>query len=798
MGPQAAKVAAARRRMGLSRLARLMGPILLIGAGASLLLVGLLKYAGHFVGAGDWHPLLWTLVALIPLIVGLSIGLVRARRSWPTSLEAASRLDEVSRTHDAIGTSMSLSERGQASGFEAIALREGEKASERADVRSVASIVLGWTWPAAAFLALGAGLMVWLAPVRTPSPERTPVVLRPAPPEAVQEASERLAQMKELVQESSPDPEMVREELAEIEALERELMEGTREPEETIAAATETLERAAQEAQSQAERERQTTESLQERLRRVESERYEAARHLAEELQESDFEGAAQEAERLLNELAQDPTQAERIAQELRDLADEIDPSSSEQNIPSQPNEPAQPSEPPSADELREQLEREGVPPEAAERLAEEQRRELEEQQEQDAAEREARERAEEIAEKLRETADQADPQQSEFESNQSEETQPGQDQEQPDESQSGESDEPTPEGNERDQGQEREPGQSGQDEPAQSGEGESEPRPEPGQPGQEQAPEQGQGEENAGDEGQPREGGEQPGDSPAPTQQPGSQEGQQEQGQGEQGQSEEGQRESAEDTQGEQGQGQQSQEGQGGEGDQPGQSPSGQPGQPGQPGEQPGVQPGQNPAQPGQQPGLQPGQQPTPGEGAAPQQGEQEGSESESGGTGSGTGSGDQKGLGDVLRENAQREQSAQEMQERANRLREESRRTTDPEGAFDPLTDAVPPSNPWDGDTQFVDARREPGERQPEDERTIAEWFTPGDMEGESPTRGRITPGETVRSAGERAERAIEQQNVPRRHAEMIKRVFDRLSREAESAGASASPVRDAEDAP
>ncbi len=790
MGPQAAKVAAARRRMGLSRLARLMGPILLIGAGASLLLVGLLKYAGHFMGAGDWHPLLWTLVALFPLIAGLAIGLVRARRLWPTNLEAASRLDEVSRTHDAIGTAMTLSERGQARGFEAIALREGEKASERADVRSVASIVLGWTWPVAAFLALGAGLMVWLAPVRTPRPERTPVVLRPAPPEAVQEASERLAQMKELVQEAAPDPEMVREELAEIEALERELMEGTREPEETIAAATETLERAAQEAQSQAERERQTTESLQERLRRVESERFEAARQLAEKLQESDFDGAAQEAERLLNELAQDPTQAEPIAQELRDLADEIDPSASEQDMPSQPNEPAQPPETPSADEIRERLEQEGVPPEAAERLAEEQRQELEEQQEQEAAEREARERAEEIAEKLRETADQADPQQlTEPDSNQSEESQPGQDQQQPDESQPGESQEPTPEGNERSQGQEREPGQTGQDEPAQEGQGESEPSPEPGQPGQEEAPEQGQGEENAGDEGQPREGGEQPGESPAPSQQPGSQEDQREQGQGEQDQNEQGQSESAEDTQGEQGQGQ---EGQGGEGEEPGMSPSGQPG------EQPGFQPGQNPAQPGQQPGLQPGQQPTPGEGAAPQQGEQEGSESENGGTGSGTGSGDQKGLGDVLRENAQREQSAQEMQERANRLREESRRITDPEGAFDPLTDAVPPSNPWDGDTQFVDARREPGERQPEDERTIAEWFTPGDMEGESPTRGRITPGETVRSAGERAQRAIEQQNVPRRHAEMIKRVFDRLSREAESAGASASPVRDAEDAP
>lgn len=119
---------------------------------------------------------------------------------------------------------------------------------------------------------------------------------------------------------------------------------------------------------------------------------------------------------------------------------------------------------------------------------------------------------------------------------------------------------------------------------------------------------------------------------------------------------------------------------------------------------------------------------------------------------------------------------------------------------GLGDPLDELaqLPPNSPWDGPTEFVDARHEDAAESAQNERTIAEWFNPGNAQTGDDSIGEVGPQQAVRQAEERAQRAIEQQTVPRRHADVIKRVFDRLAKQAQAAQPAPPVVQDAEDAP
>jgi hypothetical protein len=75
----------------------------------------------------------------------------------------------------------------------------------------------------------------------------------------------------------------------------------------------------------------------------------------------------------------------------------------------------------------------------------------------------------------------------------------------------------------------------------------------------------------------------------------------------------------------------------------------------------------------------------------------------------------------------------------------------------------------------TETVDARgaEPPAAR---DERVIAQWF--GNQESEPGGAGRAEMGEEVQRAAESAERAIEQQVVPARYSDLVRRVFRRYA--------------------
>ncbi|MEO1512567.1 MAG: hypothetical protein AAFU70_10865 [Planctomycetota bacterium] len=109
------------------------------------------------------------------------------------------------------------------------------------------------------------------------------------------------------------------------------------------------------------------------------------------------------------------------------------------------------------------------------------------------------------------------------------------------------------------------------------------------------------------------------------------------------------------------------------------------------------------------------------------------------------------------------------------------------------DPTGEPLPPTtDPWSGDTELVDAR----DRDADDtrERVVSEWFKDPEgrpLDAAAPAEAR----EAIRRAARDAERAVEQQTVPRRYEDLVRRVFERYARRADDAASEATDASDAE---
>jgi hypothetical protein len=89
--------------------------------------------------------------------------------------------------------------------------------------------------------------------------------------------------------------------------------------------------------------------------------------------------------------------------------------------------------------------------------------------------------------------------------------------------------------------------------------------------------------------------------------------------------------------------------------------------------------------------------------------------------------------------------------------------------------------PTAPREGPTAPVDARRgpaNPGDRPPE--RIISEWYSDKPVDRSTGTAA-PSPAQAMQSAAAGAERAIEQQTVPPRYSDLVRRVFRRYTEEA-----------------
>lgn len=97
------------------------------------------------------------------------------------------------------------------------------------------------------------------------------------------------------------------------------------------------------------------------------------------------------------------------------------------------------------------------------------------------------------------------------------------------------------------------------------------------------------------------------------------------------------------------------------------------------------------------------------------------------------------------------------------------------------------------WQGRTEAFDARRESPAASPDDP-VIGRWFGDG-APGQGVSRQGF--GEAVREAASGAERAIENQAVPPRHADLIRRVFQRYVDRLPEASSDATDAKSNQDA-
>lgn len=817
-------IAAARRaarRALLRDAARRCGRALLIGAGAALALILADRLAGGLVS--------WPWLFGLPVGLSLAGAVVWSIVRRPGLIEAAAEVDGALRLKDRLSSALALrrSPGVPDAAFSEWAVRDGAAAAASVRLDKAIPVRLDWTWmawPVVAAAGLAGALFVPAA--RWSASPATTVARSEARTRAaaiVEEAAETARKALEAETGNLATPEQLRV----IEDLQAQLDRGATDPDAAIVQAASQLEDLSGRLAAESEQSRLEQGALTRRLASGTPDENEGEAapgggsttdSLEEALRAGDVDAAREAAEALAQEAPTwTPEQRDAFTRDLERLAERLaSPSESSGEPGATPNpeeppsaepppQPGQRPEPPEPDEqpagqqpggedsrpagepptsqpfeertrreleergitpeqqrdleqrmtpedARRELERRGMDPDAARRLGERIARENQERQAEHGAEERMRDLRRSLEDAAREIREQP-------------QDQPGEPtgKERPTNGRQPGDRAPDPRAPEGAAGSEQQQGREGeqrQGDPRQTGES---PRPQPGQ--------------QPGDQPRP---GDEPGTQPKP--QPGEQPG----------------REGGEQPR-----------------PQPGQQPGDQP----RPGNEPGTQP--QPA-PGEQPGREGGEQPTPEPGrqpgTEPRPGEQPGGESpqqvpggpgqqpdgrEGGGEGQRPEGGDQgKGPGrgwDRLRRTmdtlGQAQRDAERQREQAERLREQAEdmlRRASPEEREEMRrwAESMPneggrpePSAPVEGapaefGSEPVDARRSARDRS--NESVVAQWFTdqPVDRDG---APGRAVMDEQIRDAAAGAERAIEQQVVPNRYSDLVRRVFRRYGERA-----------------
>jgi len=771
-----------------------LGWLLLAAGIVALILVGVDRAVG---GVAPWP---WLLAG--PAGAGvLGAGVLTLVRRWNVR-RAAVEADTALGLKDRIASAILLGEgaRGVDPVFVAMAVREGEAAGARVRARKVVPIRVNWAWgawPVLGGCAIAVALFVpradWSKPALAAAAEPLP-----AREQAARDVGAAAGVAQEALREDAEDA-AVADDLAALEELQRELVDGARSTEEARTLAADHLESLAEELEQRAEVARDQAAEVRRELASAAAPEDPSA--LSGALRDGDLDAAREAAGQLAEQMRTlSPEERERIARDMEALAAQMDAARKAEGGAAEGEPPAdEGAEPPAFEPLREQgvepgtleelrhetdadeaarkLEQSGVDPDAARRMADE----LTDQNRQREAAEEAKRKLEELSESLKEAADEL--------------RHPP-----PEEPEDRAPDTPKDEAADREQGSERQrdgapKGEQGQSE-QERGTGQKR-ESAPVQPGAESPRGAGQKERRPTDSPRDQTQGERG------EQRPDAQPGNEQTGEGQRGQRD-GSKESSKPGQ-EQGdtpgskQGEKPKEGEKSgakEGTSPGQPQPGQP-QPDQRapanegrGKQPMVDPSRGgkpdaaseqrgPTPDGQQADGEQGAQPAPQPGAGDQRGPDGGREGLPGGRGG--------GLQD-LRERLERmahqakdaerhERSAEQIREAAQRLmdqmtpeeREELERWAQELARERARSDGGPAA------TEPVDARRAPPE--PARESVVGRFYGNEGIDRSGQVAGPPTP-QAVEQAARSAERAIEQQNVPRSRSELIRRVFRRYS--------------------
>lgn len=714
--------AARRERFAVG--VRVLGRALVLGSCLALVLVGLDRLLGLSL---PWAVLVGGSIGIAALVAFVWI----ARRS-PKALHGAALVDESMRSHDRLRNSISLAHAtgNEDSAFVNLAISEGEQLARDADVTQAAPVRFGWAWglwPALAALAITGGVLLPYRSVGAQSEgDRLPTLAERT--EAIEQVEEALQSIRDAAIEE-PELELAsEEEIDRLEQLESELGEGTRTPEEAMAEAAEALEQTADALEREAEQTELERSAFEELASELASSDDAMSKELADRLRSGDFEQASEAARELLNQANEmSPEERERLAQELDQLAQQLEEQGQEST--------------PSAEEL-------STPEQGADEAAlSEPGSDQELGDRQRKAEERARDQARDLSDALRRSAEdvrrQSEQREPQGEPHSGEQQRPNENTGEPGDER------PSKPGDRSEQGERRSESPTEQGESREQGESQREAGAEQGSEGQ---PEQGQGEQ--GDQSQG--------------------EGAEKQTQGE----ERSANESGEPREREQGQqGDQAQDA----GERPqdsGDHRGAESGDGRESGEQ--RQPGQGD---GQQPGEEPGreQEGEPGQGQqAPQPGDQPGQREGEGGS-----------LEEQLERMSERQGRGAQQRDRAGELREQSRRLLgepNPAGEGMAPGDSGPtgleraPAPIENAPSTPVDARQ--AETDPElREQVIGDWYSDETLQRDPAARR--AAGERIRDAAQGAERAIEQQRVPRRRRDFLRRVYERYTESAGSEG-------------
>jgi hypothetical protein len=791
---------AANRRLWLDAIVRSAGRSLTLAAAGGLALVAVDRLLG--IGLP-----VWTLLSA-PILVGcVGAGFLAARERRRAG-DASIVLDHALGLRDRVSSSIAL-ERVASNGdandpFLALAREDAERVSSDANVRRAIPIRFDNWWVAAPFAAAAlvtASLFTPVFDVFGASERRVERVAleerRERSQEVIDEIKEELRQATANQSADAATPEQLRA----LEELERELAQGEISPDDARTKAASRLDDLAQSFEDRAEREDRTLDALGEKFASLDGRASDdsAAKPLEDALRRGDWGAAAEALEQLRRETASDssisPEEREQVARDLDDLARAIEqaagPEQQAQGGADQPGthdeagDPERPEDGGAFDQLREQgvpsdvardlaesrdaqeisdaLQREGLAPEQAERLADRIAQENERRGSEEQAQRDLRDLAkalDDAAENARNPDAPPSPPPT------------------PSPTQTPPTDPNRPSANEQRREQEGPP----QEQRTPSG-GENRPRNEndpssresekdPGAP--QRNPQQGPSQDVGTDQGDEQtspnsdQRGRQVDDAQRPDAQP--QPGTQDQ-----------QGSSKDDAS----------------------SPSNQ--------EAPdGAQQSRRDAS-GRGAGQE-GESQRPGANA--DQRAEDGAQS--GARDSGTSEGDRSGQGesnngmsralDKVRELAQRRDIANQSREDAQRLREQAERmmqdlSPEEREQMRRLAEQIAreqgaPVEDFSGAlSRDVDARRPTGA--PDDSgRVIAEWLSDG-KPGANDARGTVDARRRLTEAAAGAQRAIEEQQTPARHSEFIRRYFQRLPGAVDRAAPSnAPPVRDAQD--
>jgi len=714
----------------------------------------------------------WWAIPVGAFGAALFVGLVMAARTRWDLAHAAGELDRVHETQGALRTAIEIREDDGEPELVGLAKARGIRLASAVDPGRASDPArpAGWWWAILGSAgAISAGLFA--QPVTRSAPRIDPGPMIQRALDQIEVASQDAA---EIDPAALPEPEAWEEVFEEIRALEEELRGGSADadaPARTAAA----LEEAADELERQAERAALEEQSLRDLADSFDSDSQRDAPsragagpddpsalvdRLADALARNDMLDAEQaaraidEAERTMSD-----EQRRELADVLEDLADQLEPEPSPESEPRSGSEAPPPGDDPSQDDPSQDGGNDDAQPDGS-----------------------LPETLRDRAESLRDEQPSAPP---EAPSDQPR-PEPGRSQD-PDQ-QNGRSP-----GTQAEPGQEQPRGEQPSAQREETGRRDTESQPggsEPArqeqseQPGEQRQPEPGESEPGQSETGRSRE---QQGEPRGTTPQDQERQGRQSQAPEAQGQERQGQptgdpTASEQGSRMQQGEQEQDQEQGQGQGQQPGGGRSEQ-----QPGQQPGQRPGQRPGQqPGGQQERQPGEPQPDGRG---QDGQQPGS------------------VERAVRRMREQRQAREENQRVADSLRARARDLVN-EGADDPAEDperggADPAQPPGTGgaagagtrdaappgalpDTLMDPARFEPvdasGDSASADDtgRVVGDWFDPN--REEIPASDRASAASELRRAARKARDAVDNQQVPRRYRDLVRRVFERVERRAD----------------